>query len=415
MAAFVAAHGVAAASSESLQAQDTIPESKGKDTFAGPGAVSNQLDDDGQSREASIRYHYLKEWQDWKREFAEDTGFSFSLDYNVIGQEASNSPGEDTASSGVTRFYGRWNLAGHKSADTGGLIFKLESRDAYDDVAANALGSELGYVGSTAVGYSNQHYRTTNLYWRQSLNQSGFVTYAGFVDVTDYTDVYMFASPWTAFTNSVFLTGSGTMGGLPDGALGAVAATWLSDSVYVIAGLADANADPTDVFRGFDTFFNEFETFKNLDIHWTPQKDQIYLNNLHVSLWQIDDRAEAGTNDGWGVSFSLNADLDNKFFPFVRGGWAEDGGSDLEASLSIGVGYQHTQSNLLGLAVNWGRPNEDTFGPGLDDQYTAEFFYRWQMAKTIQLTPGVQLLANPALNPGEDFIAIYGLRARLLF
>ncbi len=409
----LASHGDAGFS-DSTDTQDKTPESSVTDAFAGPTAVTNQLDEDHQSRDASIQHHLLEDWREWKQELSDDAGFGFSVDYNAITQKASNSLGEDSATSGVVRLYGKWNLNGHSGADTGGLVFKVESRDAYSDVPPNVLGSELGYIGSTAIGYSNQHFRTTNLYWRHNLDQAGFVTYAGFVDVTDYTDVYMFASPWTAFTNSVFLNGSGTMGGLPDGALGAVAAKWLSDTVYVIAGVADANADPTDVFQGFDTFFSDFETFKNLDIHWTPQKDQIYLNNLHVSVWQLDERTTAGTNDGWGISFSLNADIDDRYFPFVRGGWAEDGSSDLEASLSIGVGYQQTQSNLMGIAFNWGRPNEDTFGPGLDDQYTSEMFFRWQLAKAVQVTPSIQLLANPALNPEEDFISIIGLRVRLL-
>jgi len=42
-------------------------------------------------------------------------------------------------------------------------------------------------------------------------------------------------------------------------------------SIYVIGGLADSNADPTDVFEGFDTFFDEFETFKCAGLVWTPE------------------------------------------------------------------------------------------------------------------------------------------------
>lgn len=65
------------------------------------------------------------------------------------------------------------------------------------------------------------------------------------------------------------------------------------------------------------------------------------------------------------------------------------------------------------MGVNWGEPNEDTFGPGLRDQYTAELFYRWQLSLQIAVTPDLQWLLNPALNPEEDHIWILGLRARL--
>ncbi len=405
---------MAAQSAEDVKSQGQTQQLENIDTFASPGAVTNQLNNDHTPKDTSISHHYLETWQTWKKEVTEDTGLNFSTDYIFITYRASESLGDNNATSGVLRFYGKWDLTGSDTTNTGSLIYKFESRDAYSDVAPQRVGAELGYIGTIVTGFSNQHFRTTNFYWRQNFNQSNAVSFVGFLDVTDYTDVYLFASPWTAFTNSVFLTGSGTMGVLPDGALGGVVATWLSDSLYAVAGIADANGNSTDVFQSIDTFFNDFETFKNIDLHWTPQNDQIYLNNLHVSLWQIDERTELEINEGWGVSFSLNADIADKYIPFIRGGWAEDSGSDLEASLSIGLGFQQTQDNLLGLAINWGRPNKNTFGTELVDQYTSEIFYRWQVAKALQLTPSVQLISNPARNPDEDFIYLVGLRVRFL-
>jgi len=70
---------------------------------------------------------------------------------------------------------------------------------------------------------------------------------------------------------------------------------------------------------------------------------------------------------------------------------------------------------MLGVGLNWRRPSADTLGSGLDDQYTTEIYYRWQALKVLAITPGVQLLVNPALNPDEDLITIWGLRARFSF
>ncbi|UCG22146.1 MAG: carbohydrate porin, partial [Deltaproteobacteria bacterium] len=71
------------------------------------------------------------------------------------------------------------------------------------------------------------------------------------------------------------------------------------------------------------------------------------------------------------------------------------------------------KGDLLGFGFNWGEPNEDTFGPGLRDQYTTEAFFRWQLTPQFAITPDVQLLINPALNTEEDQIWVFGLRARL--
>lgn len=101
-------------------------------------------------------------------------------------------------------------------------------------------------------------------------------------------------------------------------------------------------------------------------------------------------------NDGW--------------MPFLRAGYSDDGGALLEASISAGIGYYMSDSrDLLGFGVNWGKPP----GSGLDDQYTAEIFYRLQLAQNLAITPDLQLIIDPALNPDENTIWVFALRARL--
>ena len=53
-----------------------------------------------------------------------------------------------------------------------------------------------------------------------------------------------------------------------------------------------------------------------------------------------------------------------------------------------------------------------SFGPDLDDQYTLEIFYRWQLTPRLALTSDLQYLKDPALNPDEDSIYIWALRGR---
>ena len=86
----------------------------------------------------------------------------------------------------------------------------------------------------------------------------------------------------------------------------------------------------------------------------------------------------------------------------------------MQKSVSAGVGFQPVpKGDLLGVGLNWGQPNEDTFGPGLRNQYTAEVFYRWQLAPQLAITPDVQLIIDPALDQEQSSIWIFGLRARL--
>ncbi|MCK5364626.1 MAG: carbohydrate porin [Gammaproteobacteria bacterium] len=45
----------------------------------------------------------------------------------------------------------------------------------------------------------------------------------------------------------------------------------------------------------------------------------------------------------------------------------------------------------------------------------AELYYRFQLFQHMSITPDIQYLVNPALNPSEDQIWILGLRGRFSF
>ena len=51
----------------------------------------------------------------------------------------------------------------------------------------------------------------------------------------------------------------------------------------------------------------------------------------------------------------------------------------------------------------------------LSDQTTIEGFWRFQFAQNFEITPSVQFLLNPALNPDDDSLFVFGLRMRLTF
>jgi porin len=108
--------------------------------------------------------------------------------------------------------------------------------------------------------------------------------------------------------------------------------------------------------------------------------------------------------------------VDEHWLPFLRAAWANEGGGLYEVSVSGGFGYQNKPGgNLLGVGLNWGRPNSDTFGVDLDNQLMSEVFYRVQLTENFQITPNLQIVGNPALNTDRDAIALFGLRARVTF
>lgn len=382
----------------------------------GPDAVKNLLADEAEAKLGFFQRDSLEGWKTWKETVDERFGLNFGLDYSFLAYAASDAVGKDNASSGAARLYGTWNFLGRGTEDTGGLVFKVEHRHRYGSFAPTDFAGQLGYAGVLHATYNNNGWRATNLYWRQSFDDQRFVFYAGYIDTTDYLDVYALASPWTGFSNLAFATGSGSIGGLPDGSLGVMGAVWLTDSLYMIGSIADANGDATDLGGGFDTFFDEFETLKTLEFYWIPDKSKLLLDKFNVAVWQIDAASTKGTPSGWGISASSSMTIRDEWLLFLRGGWADNGGSLYDRSVSVGFGHQCKGSpNLLGFGLNWASPNPGTFPGNPGDQVTSEIFYRWQATPNVQLTPSVQLLFDPAFNPQDDFIAIAGLRGRVAF
>jgi len=269
----------------------------------------------------------------------------------------------------------------------------------------------VGYAGLTAVTFSDAGGLLTNLYWTQNFNANNFAYIVGQVDTTDYVDVYGLVNIWTEFNNLAFTTNPAIP--VPDQGLGGVLRWTIKDRYYIVAGLADANGDPEKPLDGFDSFFNDREYFKHIELGWEGSWEQRFNDNVHLTLWHVDERTEFNVPDGWGTAFSFSREF-GKWLPFLRLGYGDGGGALLDRSISTGFGYSPGHSSdRFALGVSWGQPNQEIYETNVNDQYTIESYYRLQLLKHLQVTPDIQLLLNPALNPAEDHIWILSVRARL--
>jgi porin len=297
------------------------------------------------------------------------------------------------------------------------LIWKFEHRHAYGPTSPFDFSmGQMGYVGLQEPPFNDGGLRTQNLYWRHRLSGGRSTIVAGIMDATDYVDAFALASPWLHFMNFGFSTGSAAIGLPNDAAVGVAFGSMLTDNIYVIAGVTDTNGDPSRPFEGFDNFFSDNEYFTSVEIGWTSSHERIIFDNTHLTVWHKDKQVELGVNSGWGAAFSYSRYLNDNLMPFVRGAYADNGGTLLQKSLSVGMGYRtEAFSGLLGLGLNWGEPNDDTFGPGLRDQYAIEAFYRVPVGERVAVTVDTQFITDPALNPDVSTLWMFNLRARFAF
>ena len=384
--------------------------------FGGPNSVGAQVKSDDKVKQSSYRFQgftqAIQPYYDFKARTHVRRGLAFGADYNVLFQAANDSIGDDKAASGALRLFGNWTLTGRDSTQQGSLVFKVENRHRLGtDIAPQALASELGYAGLTATPFSDAGSILTNLYWHQSMVGDDVAFVGGIVDTTDYLDVYGLVSSWSDFLNLAFSTNPTIAA--PNQGLGLAFRVSFADHYYFLAGIADANGDPSDPLAG--TFFSDREYFKHAEFGWVSSRAEQFNDNIHLSLWQADRREEADIAGGWGGSASFNHLINKRWLPFVRLGYSDGGGGALmERSASTGFAYyRQRKSDVIGFGVSWGRPSIKTYGADLNDEYTTELYYRLQLFQHTTITPNIQWLVDPALNPDDNQLWVVGLRVRL--
>ncbi len=380
--------------------------------FGGPSSVSGQLAEDNdvdvpQFRCQRLQRHF-EPWFEFKSRLDESCGLQLSIDESMFYQTATSSLGETDAASGLVRVYGQWTLLGRGSNNQGQLVFKGENRHRMGTrITPLDLGFEAGSILPTGTAFNEFNYGVTNLFWKQYLCDRDLVFAIGKIDVTDFVDVYAMLNPLTHFINLGFATNPTIA--VPNQGLGFAAGAMLTNHLYLQGGFADANGQPTQA--GFDTFFEDNEYFSYVELGLTSSQDRIYLDNLHATLWHTDAREKAQTPEGWGVAVTAQKFLSEKWLPFFRFGYSDGDAALMQTIFSTGLGLRRENNDVTGIGISFGKPADGT----LRDQFTSEWYYRFQLTQFLAVTPDIQLIANPALDPSEDVLALFGIRLRAAF
>ena len=380
--------------------------------FGGPSSVGGTIIEDESVRTKpapdAVTRRPLEGWFMFKERLTKEHGFTPGFDYTILYQHYSDSPvGEDDTAGGIARAYGTWAFSGRESGNTSSITYKVENRHRIEtDLAPQGAGIAAGSTLPTGTAFSNTNTLLTNLFLQQRMAGGRATIQAGIIDVTDFVDVYAMISPWLHFQNLAFLTSPAISA--PNQGLGIAGGAMLTSNVYVIGSLADANGDPTLTVNPFDSFFGTAEYFKSVEIGWTSEQGRIYLDNVHVTYWHQDARSAAGVEESDGVVFSAAKFINDKWLPFIRGGWSSGTAAPMKRTISAGIGLRRNNNDVVGIGISWGKPSVS----GLRNQTTGEVFYRWQVNDVLAVTPSVQLVHDPALDPTNDNLVVFGLRIR---
>jgi porin len=375
--------------------------------IAGPSSTTGLLEEDDEVKDPVLQFpaidESLKPWFDFKANIYEETGIQFGFAYTTLYQSISESlTDEDTATSGILRFSGKWELINRGKDNMGYLVFSLDNRSSYSDVPPNALGSEAGYVGQTGTLFGDQDTLLGDLYYVQKFNYGDAAFVIGRYDPNDFFNVLGYANPWTTFQNLSLL--NDTTIAIPDWGTGIGLGTWVNDHWYIKGSVSDANGVASESDFNFDTD----ELYKTAEMGWSPSKDVRYLSNVHVMVWQVDERPDAGIASSDGVVIGANWTWNEEYMLFSKIGLSDspNAAQFAEKSYTLGGLYRaRHQADLLGLAINYSEMN------GGGEQTVTELFYRLQLAQNFAITPSIQFIQDPVGN-NED-VNVFGLRMRL--
>ena len=355
----------------------------------------------------SLAYPY---WQDFNNKLDDDIGLRIGFTYYLLYQWASSGLGPTNAGAGDLDVFGRWAAIRGEVGALGMLGFNVEHRHAYSDIPPSELGLSLGSIWRTTRGFTDTGFNLNEVWWDQRFDNDRISFRVGMINQKHFYDLYRFKSQKRYFLNFP-LSDSPTIA-FPRNGLGGVARLSLLDDLHFVAGFGDANG--TRSIDSVDTFFTETQFFSALDLAWTPTIDGLGRGRYSVTGWYTDPATTRNRPSGYGFSALVEQEIADGVVPFARYGYGDGADLLVKHLASVGIGIEHPFGQLddvAGVGLSWGRAPVGN----RRDQWGIEAYYRVQLTPVIQLTPGFQVIVDPALNPNDDVIGIFQLRFGLIF
>jgi len=383
-----------------------------------PGSIVERLKEDAEPKEYLFQFpgvdRALKPWYDLKTDLNENYGFMFGISFTCYYQKANDTFGpEDDAAGYDLDINGTWTFHGRGTDSPTMLGFDFFKRnDLGTEIPPQRLFTQFGALYSTAAPYGENDMSIGEL-WIQKKFRNVFGFRVGQIFPITAYDFFPFKNFRTDFVDFNQVTNTAIP--LPGNGLGAFVVYRPQPNVMLRLGAHDANADVEK--NGFNTYDGEiFSIFEvGFDTGLMPRTPgRPPHGHVHVSLWQQDEREDAGIEDGWGIATSAVQRF-GRFSPFVRYGYAgggADGPTPVKHMVNVGLVIDDIfgqSKDRIGIGYSWSDPADQA----LDQQDMIDAYYRVQVTPEISVGPTLQVIFDPVRNPDEDTIFVWGIRTRI--
>jgi len=321
--------------------------------------------------------------------------------------------------------------------ETGSIYMLVEGGwpDA-EGIDASSVGSAFG-VNADAIG--NQGPVVKELYYQGPVFSDALTIMAGKIDFTGVFDASAYADDeCTQFLNAAFVDDPTIP--FPDYSLGIVLNWDITDSWYLMGGVADAQANGRET--GFRTaFYDEDYFFYALETGITPQLNSangLMPGAYRVGMW-VDgqDKARFSSSNNYRDDIGVYISCDQMAYKensnpedsqglgvFGRFGYANSDLNPIGNFWSIGLQYQGLldgrDDDVLGIGFAQGIFS-DYAGANDGAEYTEnhenalEVYYNARVTPWLSLSPSIQYISNTGGDETVKDAVVFGLRTQMTF
>jgi hypothetical protein len=277
------------------------------------------------------------------------------------------------------------------------------------DQAVESLSSNAGIISDVNANVYPHTSAMDELFWKQVSPGGALVLLAGRIDQSFHFDTNRVANNSMQQLLSFSLMNNLAIPWPLYGGLGGLVRWNVSEEVSVMLGVGDSSSDEP---WGFWKTVDDGSWYELLEFDFKLDLPGLGKGQYRVTPWH--NRLDG--EQGWGVGMSFDQELGLPWLVgFFRFGAGDEDVTAFRTFVSGGIALEGPfgrSGDYLAIGVAWSRPSP---GEGVRDETILELIYRIRLTPTLELSPDLQLVFDPAQNPGDDLIVVPGIRLAFVF
>ena len=341
-----------------------------------------------------------------------EVGITFDLELSFLGQYASDVvSGKDILGSFQWELTGDWELLSSTDLGDGYLAWTLFGGVGLNyDAESETLSTNVGSIsGLNSLDFMNDPVIVDELFWKQKLEDGKLIVIAGKVDMSYHFDTNRVANNQFDQFNALALTNNASIPFPAYGGFGGLLRANIGDNAYLMVGMGDSSG--SNAVAPWVTVDNN-SWYQCLEFGLTVDLGGLGKGTYRITPWH--NRLLGA--DGWGLGLSFDQELGKDgLIGFFRFGIGDQDVTPTKTFVSGGLaldGPFGREHDTVAIGVSWSDPSS---GVGVRAETLIEAYYQIQLSPSVYLSPGVQVVLNPAATRAIDSSVVAGVRLTLRF